>query len=130
MSRTIFLIGDTQRDYAKRSIDEAPADYVCKITKVTRSDRQNRKMWAMIRDIQEQVPETSARTADDVKCQFMNALGIEMRYLPTLDGGGMFPTGMRSSNLNKEQFAALIELMFAYGAQKDVRWSKESLDEL
>jgi len=127
-SRTIFLIGESQRDYAKRSIDEAPADYVCKITKVTRSDKQNRKLWAMIRDIQEQVPETATRSADDVKCQFLNTLGVEMRYLPTLDGGGVFPTGMRSSQLNKEQFAALIELIFAWGARHEIRWSKESLE--
>jgi|DEB19_MinimDraft_3_1074340.scaffolds.fasta_scaffold74773_2 hypothetical protein len=128
MSRTIFLIGESQRDYAKRSIDEAPADYVCKIAKATRSDRQNRKMWAMIKDMCQQIEGMNRFTADQVKLQFLNALGVEMTFLPELDGQGMFPVGMRSSTLTKEQFAGLITLMLAYGDKHEVRWSKESLE--
>jgi NinB protein len=41
----------------------------------------------------------------------MNALGQEARFLPELDGGGMFPVGRRSSKLTVKQFAALIELI-------------------
>jgi hypothetical protein len=35
----------------------------------------------------------------------------------------MFPVGMRSSTLTKEQYAGLIELLYAYGAQHDVQWT-------
>ena len=129
MPKQIFLIGETQKAFAKQCIDEAPKDHVCTIKKATRSDRQNRKMWAMIRDIQNQVKETARRSADDVKCQFLNALGVEMRFIPTLDGNGSFPVGMRSSTLTKEQFAGLIELMFEWGARHNVKWSRESMED-
>lgn len=128
MADTIFLIGQSQKDYAKRRIDEAPADTVCKIAKATRSDRQNRKMWAMIKDLQDQVIGFDAYTRDDIKLRFLNALGVEMRYLPALESEGMFPVGMRSSTLTKAQFAGLIELMFQYGARHDVRWSREAME--
>jgi hypothetical protein len=53
-------------------------------------------------------------------------LGQEMRFLPELEGAGMFPVGQRSSTLSKSQFTGLIELLFAYGAKHGVRWSDKS----
>lgn len=120
----IFLIGPSQKAYAHRLIDEATPDMVCKLGKVTRSDLQNRKMWPMIADLKRQVPDMAAFTADQIKLRFLNALGVEMQFLPALEGQGVFPVGMRSSTLTKEQFAGLIELIYAYGAQHGVQWSE------
>jgi hypothetical protein len=61
---------------------------------------------------------------DDVKERFMNALGQEARFLPELDGGGMFPVGRRSSQLTVKQFSALTELIYVYGAREGVQWSR------
>lgn len=124
MAKTIRLIGETQRVYAKRCIDEAPADYVCKIAKETRRDIQNRKLWPMIDDVRRQVPEMAAYSQEDAKLRFMDALGSELRFLPKLEGLGMFPVGHRSSELTVEQFSGLIELIYAYGAQHGVVWSE------
>lgn len=122
-SKTVRLVGDTQRAHAKRLIDTAPAGYVVKIAEETRRDAQNRKLWPMIQDLQRQVPEMAAFSADDIKLRFLNALGTEMRFLPALEGAGMFPVGHRSSVLTVSQFAALIELLYAFGAKHEVRWS-------
>lgn len=122
-SKTVRLVGDTQRAYAKRLIDTAPLGYVVKIAEETRRDAQNRKLWPMIQDLQRQVPEMATFSADDIKLRFMNALGTEMRFLPALEGAGMFPVGHRSSVLTVSQFAVLIELLYAYGAKHGVRWS-------
>ena len=127
-AKTVHLIGDTQRQHAKNLIDLAPAGYVVKIAEATRSDAQNRMMWPMIADLQKQVTGLSEFSADDIKCRFMHALGVEMRFLPALEGAGMFPVSMRSSLLTKSQFTGLIELMFEYGARHGVRWSQRSLD--
>lgn len=126
--RTIFLVGETQRQYAKRMIDQAPAGWMVKIAEQTRSDAQNRKLWPMIADMQQQVPDMATYSAEDIKCRLMNALGVELRFLPELEGAGMFPVGMRSSLLTKSQFSALIELIFAYGAKRNVQWSHRSID--
>lgn len=124
MAKTVRLIGETQKAYAHRLIDEAASNEVMKIAKETRSDVQNRKLWPMIADLQRQVPEMAPYSAEDIKLRFLNALGVEMRFLPALEGQGAFPVGLRSSTLTVEQFSALIELLYAFGAKHGVRWSE------
>lgn len=124
--KTIRLVGEVQRAHAKRLIDEAPLGHIVKIAKETRTDIQNRKLWPMLADLQRQVPGLEVYSADDIKLRFLNQLGTELRFLPVLEGEGMFPVGHRSSTLTKEQFAGLIELMYAHGAKHGVRWSERA----
>ena len=126
--RTIKLTGDRQRRHAMECVLQAPLGYCVAIGEETRSQEQNRLMWPLIADIQAQVPEAATFSADDMKLRFLHALGQELRFLPQLEGAGMFPVGQRSSTLTKAQFTALIELMFAYGAKHRVRWSAKSLE--
>lgn len=121
---TVRLIGDTQRAHAKRLIDEAPIGWVMKIAAETRRDAQNRKLWPMLSDIQHQVPAMQPFSQDDIKLRFLNALGTELRFLPELEGQGMFPVGLRSSLLTVEQFSGLVELLYQFGAKHGVRWSE------
>lgn len=123
MSVTIGLNSKMGRARAQRMIANAPADCVAIIRKATRTDEQNRKLWPMLEDLRRQVPDMAPFTRDDIKLRFLNALGAEMRFLPELDGAGLFPVGLRSSTLSKEQFSALIELIYAYGAKHDVQWT-------
>lgn len=123
MSATVRLLGPTQRAHAHKLIDDAPADFVMKLAKETRRDAQNRKLWPMLADLQRQVPGMETFATEDIKHRFLNALGTEMRFLPTLEGEGMFPVGMKSSTLTVAQFAGLIELIYAFGAKHDVRWT-------
>jgi hypothetical protein len=119
----VRLVGPRQREHAKRLIDLAADGDVVRIGKETRSEEQNRKLWPMIEDLRRQVPGMGERTRDDIKLQFLNALGVEMRFLPTLEGEGVFPVGLRSSTLTKAQFSGLIELLYKYGAENGVVWS-------
>jgi hypothetical protein len=119
----VFLIGPSQKAYAKRLIDDAAPDMVCRLGKATRTDRQNRKLWPMLDDLKRQVPEMAPYTRDQIKLRFLNALGVEMQFLPALEGEGIFPVGLRSSTLTKDQFAGLLELIYAFGARHGVQWS-------
>lgn len=121
---TVRLIGPTQKAYAHRLIDEAPADHVMQLGKETRREAQNRKLWPMLKDIQTQVPGMATFNTDDIKLRFLNALGTEMRFLPTLENEGVFPVGLRSSTLTVAQFSALVELLYKYGAEHGVVWSE------
>ena len=120
---TVRLVGPRQREYAKQMIDDAPDGYVVKFGKETRRDKQNRLLWALLKDVQRDVPSMATFSAEDMKNRFMNALGVEMRFLPTLEGEGVFPIGMRSSTLTVQQFSALCELIIKYGSENGVRWS-------
>ena len=129
MKRTfIKLTGDRQRQHALQCVTEAPQGYCVTIAEETRTQEQNRLMWPLIADIQAQVESMATYSADDIKLRFLHALGQELRFLPELEGTGMFPVGQRSSTLTKKQFTGLIELFFAYGARNGVRWSAKSND--
>ena len=120
---SVRLVGETQRAHAKRLIDEAPIGWVVKLGAETRRDAQNRKLWPMLADIQRQVPGMATFSTEDIKTRFLNALGTEMRFLPALEGEGMFPVGLKSSTLTVAQFAGLIELLYQFGSKHGVRWS-------
>jgi hypothetical protein len=127
MTQTVLLMSrKLDQLTARRWLANPPADCVVRFGKATRSDKQNRKLWPMLQDLQRQIPGMRLRTLDDIKLQFLNALGVEMRFLPTLEGEGMFPVGLKSSTLTKLQFAGLIELLYAFGAKNDVVWSEPS----
>lgn len=121
---TVRLIGPSQRAYAAKLIADAPQGHVMKLGAETRRDAQNRKLWPMLQDLRNQVPSMGNRALDDIKLQFLNALGVEMRFLPTLENEGAFPVGLRSSTLTVAQFAGLIELIYEYGARNGVRWTE------
>ena len=121
--QTIRLVGDSQRDHAKRMIDAAPAGYVVKIAPETRNDRQNRAFHAKVTDCRKQIPDMARFSMEDCKLRFMAALRAEMRFLPELDGEGMFPVGARTSTLTVAQFAGLMTIVDEYGARHGVQWS-------
>jgi hypothetical protein len=123
MSARVYISGSYSRDKAKRLIDDTPSGYVVEIREPTRTDDQNRKLWPMLEDIRQQVPGMEEYSRDDIKLRFLNALGMEMRFLPALEGNGLFPVGLRSSSLTKDQFSALIELLYMFGAKHGVIWT-------
>lgn len=91
-----------------------------RIDQETRNDRQNRALWGWIKVIREQDEDMARYTAEEVKLRFLNALGVEMRFLPALDGGGLFPVGHRSSVLTVDQFAALLTIMDEWAARHGI----------
>jgi hypothetical protein len=127
IKRTIILNSRYARQRAAGLIQSAPDGYAVVIGEETRTQAQNRLLWPLIADLQRDVPHMTAFSPDDVKLRFLHALGQELRFLPELEGAGMFPVGQRSSTLTKSQFTGLIELMFAYGGKHDVQWSAKSL---
>lgn len=124
--RTILLTSKAAKQRAHALIDAAPEGYAVAVGEETRSQKQNSLMWPLIADMQAQIEGVGAFSADDTKLRFLHSLGQELRFLPELEGAGMFPVGQRSSTLSKSQFTALLELMFAYGAKHGVRWSAKS----
>jgi hypothetical protein len=124
MKKNVILRGDRQREFAKRLIDEAPENSVVKISPLTRSDAQNDKMWALIEDVMNAMPEGRQHTKDVWKCIFMNALGHETAFAMGLNNE-IFPIGFKSSHLSVRQMSDLIEVIYAYGAKHNVKWSEK-----
>ena len=122
--QTIRLVGDSQRDHAKRMIDRAPPHAVVNIREATRSGEQNARMWAMLSDVARAKPQGRVLSTDVWKALFMSEAGFKPRFEPSLDGQGVVPVGYKSSGLRKAEFSDLIEAIAAFGAEHGVQWSE------
>ena len=87
-----------------------------------RSDPQNRRLWAMLSDISAQVDWHGQRlTKDEWKDVFTAALKRQ-KVVPGIDGGFVV-LGQSTSRMSKAEMAELQDLIEAFGAQHEVRFS-------
>ena len=92
----------------------------------TRTLSQNRKMWPMLTDITKQVNWYDERLDnEDWKDMFMSSLN-KQRAVPGIDGG-FVGLNRRTSKLDKEGFSQLIEVIYAFGSERNVAWSERAL---
>lgn len=92
-----------------------------------RSQEQNDRMWAMLRDVAKQVlwtvdGELTKLPAEDWKQIFTAALKREMRMAKGLDGGVVM-LGASTRKMRKQQMSDLMDLMTAFGSERGIAWS-------
>ncbi len=124
------IASEAFRATAHQWVDRAPVGCVIKFEpEPTRSNIQNSKMWAMLGDISKQcLVRGEKKSAETWKLLAMKALKHECAFEIGLDGEP-FPVGFRSSQLSVKQMAELIEWLYAYGAENDVKWTERGWDE-
>jgi hypothetical protein len=121
--RTFVLVHSEARRRACQAIGEAPDGYAVTLAEPTRNLEQNARMWAMLADVSAQVEWYGKRlTSEDWKHIFTSSLR-RLEVVPNLDGTGFVALGMSTSRMSKREMADLIELMFAFGAERGVAWT-------
>jgi hypothetical protein len=91
-----------------------------------RSLSQNNKLWPMLSDITKQVDWYRQNLDEyDWKVIFLCSL-FNQRSVPSIDGG-FVGLSRGSSRLNKKEFSDLIEVIYAFGSERNVQWSEPSL---
>ena len=91
----------------------------------TRSDAQNRRLWAMLTDISQQVEWHGVRLSpEDWKHVFTASLK-QQRAVPGLDGGFVV-LGQSTSKMTKAEMSELQELMAAFGAEREVIFKEQA----
>lgn len=122
----LVLANDIFRQRAIDWIKAAPKDTRVEFKGPKRSLDQNSRLWACLTDIAQQVDWHGVKlTPDDWKLLFLDALKRELRIVPNLDGNGFVNLGRSSSDLSKQEFADLLELIQAFAAEKGVVWHWE-----
>lgn len=100
---------------------------VLEVKPATRSTEQNARMWAMLADVSRQVEWYGKRlTSEDWKHVFTASLR-KLSVVPNLDGTGFVALGLSTSRMTRAEMSDLIELMFAFGAERGVKWSDPAL---
>lgn len=121
MTRIVFrLSSPVERQNACAACLNAPSDHIVEIREATRTLEQNALLWALLRDVSEQV-EWDGRylRPEDWKTIFTASLR-KADVAPGIDPGTVVPLGMSTSRLTKKEFSALIELIHAFAAHRGV----------
>lgn len=107
---------------ALEAIDLAGDRYTVTIDEPKRSLEQNRKMWALLHDLENQVVWHGQKlTAENWK-DVMTASLKRQQVVPGIDGGFVV-LGTSTRKMTKLELSELIDLIGAFGSQHGVEWS-------
>ena len=121
MRHTFHLVHKQARQRALEAIQDAPDGYVVTINEPTRNLEQNAALWAALSDISKQVEWYGQRlTPDEWKDVFTASLKRK-KVVPGLDGGFVV-CGLSTSKMGKSEFSQLLDLAYAFGAEKEVKF--------
>lgn len=123
MEKMVFrLVHSTARQLASKACINAPDGFVVEIKPRTRSLDQNAKMWAMLADLSRQVEWYGQRLTSEEWKDVLTAALKKQKAVPGIDGGFVV-IGARTRNMTIREMSDLVELMYAFGAERDVQWS-------
>lgn len=126
MSKQIFrLAHEMARLRAIEAVKDAPDGFVVEVKEPTRNLDQNALLWALLTDIAAQVPWHGIKLTPDEYKDLLSAGLVKSRVVPNIEGSGFVILGQRTSKMSKREFADLITLIQAFGAEKGVRWSDQ-----
>lgn len=98
--------------------------FVVEVKPLTRTLEQNAKLWAMLNDVSEQVNWHGQKlTPEDWKHVFSAALS-QQRVVPNIDSTGFVVLGQSTSKMTVRQMADMIELINAFGAERNVNFKE------
>lgn len=87
-----------------------------------RSDAQNRRMWAMLRDVSKQVEWYGQKLSDEDWKHIFSASVQKQRAVPGLDGGFVV-LGVSTRRQSKKWFSDMFEVMEAFASERGVKFS-------
>jgi hypothetical protein len=113
------------RARAVEAVKTAPEGYAVTVAEPTRSMEQNARLWASLTDVSQQVEWHGKRlTPEDWKHVFSASLK-KLQVVPNLDGTGFVALGMSTSRMTRRELSDLLELIYAFGAERGVRFMDE-----
>jgi hypothetical protein len=121
MTAVLIIRGDREREKAADWIRRAPPLSRITFKGPKRTLPQNDRFWATLTVIAEKVRHHGIKlSAEDWKLLFLDALDREVRLVPNLDGSGFVNLSRSSSDLSKEDFSDLLEIIQAWAAANGV----------
>ena len=128
MARNLLRLTPGRREEAHAWVEKAlrlwqpGSPWTLEIREPKRSDEQNAALHGLIQQIIKQRPMNNGVRMDMAlwKASFMQAMGEEIRFVPTLDGDGVFPIGLSTRALSKARFSELIEFVLAWCAREGI----------
>lgn len=125
MSRALIVLhNDQSRQKAIRWVTQAPPKTTVEFKAPRRSLDQNALLWARLTEIARSVDWYGTKmSAEDWKDVFSASLR-KSRVVPGIDAGTFVVLGMRTSDMTKEEFTALLDLIDAFAAERGVTFEE------
>ncbi len=121
MKKVFRLVHAEARRRAIEAVTHAPDGMVVEVKQATRTLDQNALLWPLLTEVSKQVDWYGNRLAEEEWKDVFTAALKKQKVVPGLDGGFVV-CGQRTSQMPKKEFSDLIELIYAFGAEKGVRW--------
>lgn len=122
-NKTFILANDMVRRNAQEAIKTAPQGFFVTIKQPTRSLMQNNRLWALLTDVSQQVDWYGRKLAPQEWKDVFTAAMKKQDVVPGIEGGFVV-LGRSTSNMNKAEMNDLQEIISAFGAQHDVKWTE------
>jgi hypothetical protein len=122
-NKTFILANDMVRKNAQEAIKTAPQGFFVTIKQPTRSLMQNNRLWALLTDVSHQVDWYGRKLAPQEWKDVFTAAMKKQDVVPGIEGGFVV-LGRSTSNMTKAEMNDLQEIISAFGAQHDVKWSE------
>lgn len=121
MSRALIVLhNDQSRQKAIRWVTQAPPKTTVEFKAPRRSLDQNALLWARLTTIAQSVDWYGTKmSAEDWKEVFSASLR-KSRVVPGIDAGTFVVLGMRTSDMTKEEFSMLLDLIDAFAAERGI----------
>lgn len=123
MKQRYIMSHETARCRAVDAVRNAPAGYVIEIKEPSRSLDQNALLWPLLTCLSEQVDWYGQHLTPDEWKDVMTAGLRKQTAVPGIDGGFVM-VGSRTSKMSKAEFSDLVELIYAFGAERGVRFEQ------
>lgn len=123
MSRAVVQIkADADRNQIATWARNVPVGTTVEFRAPRRSLDQNALMWSLLEQISKQVEWFGKmRSSEDWKDLTTAALR-HAEFVPGITPGTLVPLGMRTSQMTKQELADLIESLYAFGAERGVKF--------
>ena len=124
--KRIFILSHSEaRQRAKDFVGIAPEGWVVEFKPATRTLEQNAKLWASLSDISKQIVWHGRKlTSEEWKFVFSSAIK-KQEVVPNIDGTGFVVLGQSTSKMTKAEMSELLELIFAFGAEHNVKFEDQ-----
>jgi hypothetical protein len=128
MSRAIVQIKcKADRNLIERWANNVPEGTTVEFRAPRRSIDQNALMWSLLGQISKQVDWYGQKLSSEDWKDVLTASLRRTRVVPGIDVGTFVPLGMRTSQMSKEEISDLLELIYAFGAERGVKFRELEL---
>lgn len=121
--KQFVLVHDEARRRALEAVRTAEPGMVVTIKPKTRSLEQNALLWSLLGEIAAQVEWHGQKLSPDEWKDMATAALKNQKVVPGIEGGFVV-LGARTSKMTKAELSELVEFLYAFGAEHNVKFEE------